>query len=84
MPIYPCECPRCGRVEILRKSPTGLEEAPCPKCGATAVRLWEPAGLPPFRAYWTEALSIGSRPIEVKSREQEAALCSKLNCARVS
>lgn len=85
MPIYQVKCEVHGKQEVYSNQPRSLETAPCPLCGRISPRDWTAlTGFEPFKAYWTEALSTGPKPIEIRTREQERALKSRFGFERVS
>jgi hypothetical protein len=85
VPIYTVTCQEHGQQTVVRQRPEGGDAFPCPQCGRLSARVWEPAGLEPFKSYFTEGLATGTqRIVEVTSREQERALCRALGAERIS
>lgn len=85
MPLYTLDCLHCGEVEVLSRRFVSFDVGFCPHCGNAARKKVDVAGLPPFKSYWSEALSKDPRrPVHVDSREREARLCRECDCARVS
>jgi putative FmdB family regulatory protein len=86
MPLYSYKCD-CGYTETVLKT---MEQASvphlCKGCGKEAYRNYsdEKPGHRPFKAYFTEALTPGPHPIEVRTREQERALLKQTGFERVS
>ena len=67
--IYVFRCRKCGDFELFLRKP--VVGAVCHVCGSIARRNYsaEKAGLPPFKAYWTEALFPD--PVYIDSRSTE-------------
>jgi putative FmdB family regulatory protein len=85
MPAYDLKCTRCGVVEVFSRAPRSFDIGFCPQCGRPARKIPSLAGLPPFKAYWSEALCpVPGKAVEVTSRSDEKAMCRELNCVRVS
>jgi len=69
--IYVFHCENCGDFELYLKKP--VVGAVCSVCGRIARRNYkaERAGLPPFKAYWTEALFPERVYVDSRSTERK-------------
>lgn len=84
MPLYEAKCPKCGQFEFFSHTYREVETVACPECGYPARRLWSPGkGRPPFRSYYSEALSQQYDPVLIDSREKEKRLADKFGFERV-
>ena len=73
MPLYECECKKCGTFEVFESRCVEVQARPCPKCGRAAPRVWKNGtGRPePFTPYYTNALSLRTEYVDSRATEKK-------------